>query len=222
MKRNRAKETYDQLRNPQKRIKLSLRTRLTLACILFISTIFGKIYIFGGGPGGEHRQSRGFASGNAALPGHALKIIDHGLQCDFLHRFPDGILNLVVRGFQDSADILCHRTWTSLAGMDPNQGSSAVRFQCGIDLVQGDLGGVSAQLCTAGSSWNGDEPRFFQSAENIADHNRIAARTFRQQIAGYFCDSPCFMDKYQTVHRNGAFHTDLHIRIRHPFQPNQS
>ena len=45
MKRNRAKETYDQLRNPQKRIKLSLRTRLPLACILFISTIFGKIYI---------------------------------------------------------------------------------------------------------------------------------------------------------------------------------
>ena len=201
---------------------MSLRTRLTLACILFISTIFGKIYIFGGDPGGEHRQSRGFASGNAALPGHALKIIDHGLQCDSLHRFPDGILNLVVRGFQDSADILCHRTLAALTGMNPNQGGNSIRLQCGIDLIQRDLGRIDAQLRTAGPSGNCDEPRFFQRAENVADHNGIAAGTFRQKIAGYLGDSLGFVNKYQTMNRNGAFHTDLHIRIRHPFQPNQS
>lgn len=45
MKKTKAKEKYDQLRNPQKHIKLSLRTRLTMAIGMLV--MFSILSAFG-------------------------------------------------------------------------------------------------------------------------------------------------------------------------------
>lgn len=147
--------------------------------------------------------------------------LDHRLQRDSLHCLLDCILDLVVWGFQNLADILRHRAGTTLTGMNPNQFGHALRFQRGIDLVQRDLRGIDTQLSTTGPSGDCNEPRFFQSAENIADYNGIAAGTFRKEIAGHLGNSLCFVDEYQTMNRNGAFYTDLHTAILHPFKTNR-
>lgn len=148
------------------------------------------------------------------------EFLNHGFQCSLFHRFLDGILNPMVWGFQHFADILCHRAGATLTGMNPNQRGDPFGFQCGIDPVQRDLGRIGTQLGTAGPSGHRDESRFFQSTENVADYNGITASTFRQEIAGHFDNPLCFVNKYQTMNRNGAFYTDLHNRIQYPFKMN--
>lgn len=103
-----------------------------------------------------------------------------------------------------------HWAGSLLTGMNPNDGGHTLRLQCRIDLVQGNLGWVGAQLRTAGSTGHGNKPRLFQSAENVADDHRIAPRTLGQKIAGHLGNPFRFMDKDQAVNRNRTFHTDLH------------
>ena len=148
----------------------------------------------------------------------SAELLNHGFQCRLFHRFLDSILNLVVWSFQHFADILCHRAGAALAGMNPNQRGNSFGLQRGIDLVQRDLRWIGTQLGTAGPSGYCDEPRFFQCAENVADHNGITAGAFRQKIAGYLGNPLRFVNEYQAMNRNGAFYTDLHITGLHPFK----
>ena len=148
----------------------------------------------------------------------SAEFLDHGLECGLFHGFSDRILDLVVWVLQHFADILCHRTPAALTGVNPNQGGNSFGLQRGVDLIQRDLGGIHTQLCPASPSGYRDESRFFQRTENIADHNGIAAGTFRQKIAGHLGNPFRFVNKYQAMNRNGAFHTDLHTAIWHPFQ----
>ena len=175
----------------------------------------GKIF-----PGSfSHRQVVLGYRPTAILPAcQSMKLLNHGRQGRLFHGLLNSILDLMVWAFQHFADILCHRALTALTGMNSNQGGDPFGLQSGIDLVERDLGRIGAQLGAAGPSWYRDEPRFFQRAENIADHNRIASGTFRQKIAGHLCNPLGLMNKYQAVDRNGAFHTDLHNRIQYPFQ----
>ena len=87
---------------------------------------------------------------------------NHGFQCNFLHGLLDCIFNFMVRSLQDFSNILRHGTGTTLAGVNPNDGGYAIRFQCGIDLIQGDLGGIVAQFRTTGSAGHGDQTGLFQ------------------------------------------------------------
>lgn len=150
----------------------------------------------------------------------SVEILNHGLQCSLFHRFLDGILDLVVWAFQHFADILCHRAGAAFTGMNPNQGGNSFGLQRGIDLIQRDLRWIGAQLRAAGPSGYRNESRFFQSTENVADHNGITAGAFRQKIAGHLGNPLRFVNKYQTMNRNGAFHTDLHNGIQYPFKMN--
>lgn len=63
---------------------------------------------------------------------------------------------------------------------ESRQGGHPFGFQGGIDLVQRDLRRIGAQLCAAGPPRYRDKSRFFQSTEDVADHNGIAAGAFRQ------------------------------------------
>ncbi len=139
-----------------------------------------------------------------------MKIINHRFQSNTLHRFLNGIFNLMVRFLQYFADILCYRTRTSLTRMYSYQGCHSVRLQCSIDLIQRNFRWILTQFCTTRSPGHSDESGFFQGTENIPDYNRIAAGTFSQKITGYLCNSLCFMNEYQAMNRNGAFHTYLH------------
>ena len=123
------------------------------------------------------------------------EFLDHGLQRDFFHRLLDRVLNLVIGGLQHFADILRHRTGAALTVVDPDQGGDSFWFQRRIDLIHRDLGRIHAQLRTAGPSGDCNESRFFQSAENIADHNRVTAGTFGQEIAGNLGNSPRLVNK---------------------------
>ena len=71
---------------------------------------------------------------------------------------------------------------------------------------------------TAGSPGNRDESRLFQGTQNVADHNGIAASAFRKKAAGHFGNPFRFVNEYQAMNRNGAFHTDLHTAIFRPFK----
>lgn len=93
-----------------------------------------------------------------------VKIINHGLQCDAFHGCLNRSLDFTVRSLQYFAAILRHRTGSSLTGMNPDEGGSTFRLQCGIDLVQGDLGRIGAQLGAADSKVCSDRKeceRFF-------------------------------------------------------------
>lgn len=92
-----------------------------------------------------------------------MKFINHGLQRNFLHRLLDCIFYFMIRGFQNFANVLRYRARPALTGMNPNDGGHTIWFQCRIDLVQGDLGWISAQLCTAGSTENRNKPCFFSA-----------------------------------------------------------
>ena len=154
------------------------------------------------------------------LPYQSSEFLNHGFQCGLFHGFPDGILNLVVWSFQHFADILCHRAGAVFAGMNPDQRGDPFGLQGAVYLVQRDLRRIGAQLGSAGPSGHRNKPRFFQRAENIADHNGIAAGAFRQKVAGHFGNAIRFVDEYQAVNRNGAFYTDLHVIVLHPFKIN--
>lgn len=75
--------------------------------------------------------------GSRVLLNYVMKIINHGLQCNFLHRALNGIFDFVIWRFKDFANILRNWTGAIIARMNSNKGSHAIRLQCGINLVWG-------------------------------------------------------------------------------------
>ena len=100
---------------------------------------------------------------NIVLLNKSVKIIDHGLQRNAFHGFLDCVLDFSVRYLQYLTDVLGHWAASPLTGMNPNDGGHTLRLQCRIDLVQGNLGWVGAQLRTAGSTGHRNKPRLFNA-----------------------------------------------------------